>query len=147
MPRLQDPPTGSDWTEKNAAGQVKSGPKVMLIFRSDSEKVSRAELTSWVSQASTEMDPVWQNYVWNTKDKIQERSEQHPMPTSGLLGYVVPKINSGSSSCSAALSQHKGIGRGVRGGVPVGGGALKWIGMRSNQAQLCYQEGGVFQGS
>ncbi|OLP89969.1 hypothetical protein AK812_SmicGene28521 [Symbiodinium microadriaticum] len=71
--RLQDPPTGSDWTEKNAAGQVKSGPKVMLIFRSDSEKVSRAELTSWVSQASTEMDPVWQNYVWNTKDKIQER--------------------------------------------------------------------------
>ena len=68
LPRLQE--IGADWTEKCAAGTVKSPLKTLLLmaiakelktrleaFRDDTERLERAMTTGWISQGSTQMDP------------------------------------------------------------------------------------------
>ena len=68
LPRLQG--IGADWTEKCAAGTVKSPLKTLLLmaiakelktrleaFRDDTERLERAMTTGWISQGSTQMDP------------------------------------------------------------------------------------------
>ena len=39
------------------------------VFRDDTERLERAMTTGWISQGSTQMDPVWHYYVWNPKEK------------------------------------------------------------------------------
>ncbi|OLP81291.1 hypothetical protein AK812_SmicGene38186 [Symbiodinium microadriaticum] len=149
LPKLQE--IAADWTEKNAAGLVKTGLKVMLMmalvkelqtrleaFREEPEKITRAEATGWIGQGATEMDPVWHYFVWNPKTKQQERSDQQPVATSVLLASL--DILFKNLAAPGVLQRFRST-KGLEGNfdsvevVPF----LLWIGLRSNQAHLCYQ--------
>ena len=147
LPKLQE--IAADWTEKNAAGLVKTGLKVMLMmalvkelqtrleaFRDDPEKITRPQ------DGSARDPPRWIRSgiisSGNPKTKQQERSEQHPVSTSVLLTSL--DILFKNLAAPGVLQRFRST-KGLEGNfdsvevVPF----LLWIGLRSNQAHLCYQ--------
>ena len=146
LPRLQE--IGADWTEKCAAGTVKSPLKTLLLmdiakelktrleaFRDDTERLESAMTTGWISQGSTQMDPVWHYDVWNPKEKKQERSDQHPVATTALLASLeILFQNIPAPGVIQRFRSTKGLDENYD-DVEVAP-FLLWVGLRSNQARL-----------
>ena len=143
LPRLQE--VAKDWTEKNTAGAVKTGLKVMLMmalvqelqtrleaFREEPEKINRAEATGWISQGATEKDPVWHYFVYKRSKNDRTHTRWQPAP-SWPPWIFYSKIWQPPEYCSGSGAQDGDFDSVEV--VPF----LLWIGLRSNQAHLCYQ--------
>ena len=133
LPKLQE--IAADWTEKNAAGLVKTGLKVTLMmalvkelqtrleaFRDDPEKITRAEATGWISQGIHRDGSGLALFRLESQDETAGTLGATPgvyQRSPDLPGHSVQEP--GGTGCTTEVQEHQRLGGQLRlgGGGPI----------------------------
>ena len=90
-----------EWPQQFAAGTVKSPLRNLLMmaiikelqtrltaFLQDEDRCARAISAGWMAEGHNALDPVWNYWGWNPKEKRQEKTDQQPMQTTAVQAQL-----------------------------------------------------------
>ena len=90
-----------EWSKQFAAGTVKSPLRNLLMmaiikelqtrltaFLQDEDRCARAISAGWMAEGHNALDPVWNYWGWNPKEKRQEKTDQQPMQTTAVQAQL-----------------------------------------------------------
>ena len=148
LPKLRE--IVGDWTTKFTNGTVTTSLRIILVlsvirelktrladFMQSDEKIEKAKVVGWLSDGHIAVDPLWHYYAWDPKQKRQYRTEQPPVKTTDLQKNLdLLERHMGAEGVTLNFKSAGGIPEDYTTEViPF----MLTVGLRSQQANLCYQ--------